>query len=417
MNILYINHYAGSSEMGMDFRPYYLAREWVKMGHNVRIVAGDYSHLRQKNPEVCKDFQEEVIDDINYTWIKTGKYEGNGVVRAFTMFRFVYKLRANAGMIAEKWRPEVVITSSTYPLDTYAGQKIKKKTRKQGIRQGKGATLIHEVHDMWPATLYEVGGMSKWNPFVVLMQIAENSAYRHCDKCVSLLPYAEEYMLKHGLAAGKFVNIQNGIVEEDWESYEKIPSEHKNFFKEKSNKFIVGYFGGHAVSNALDKALEVAGEFKKRDKDRIQFVFVGDGAEKQRLINKAKSEKLNNIEFLAPINKKAIPDLLKHFDCSYMTGAGSPLYRFGLCPNKMYDSMMAALPVVCAFNTPDTLVKETGCGIQCNPEVTEEVVAAIDKIASMSEEERKALGKKGQKRILKDFTYNRLASQFAELFQ
>ena len=44
-------------------------------------------------------------------------------------------------------------------------------------------------------------------------------------------------------------------------------------------------------------------------------------------------------------------------------------------------------------------------------------MAAIDKIASMSEEERKALGKKGQKRILKDFTYNRLASQFAELFQ
>ena len=79
--------------------------------------------------------------------------------------------------------------------------------------------------------------------------------------------------------------------------------------------------------------------------------------------------------------------------------------------------MMAALPVVCAFNTPDTLVKETGCGIQCNPESTEEVVAAIDKIASMSEEERKALGKKGQKRILKDFTYKRLATQFAELFQ
>ena len=134
MNILYINHYAGSPEMGMEFRPYYLAREWVKMGHNVRIVAGDYSHLRQKNPDVSKDFQEEMIDDINYTWIKTGKYEGNGVARALTMFRFVYKLRANAGMIADKWRPDVVITSSTYPLDTYAGQKIKRITKRNGLR-------------------------------------------------------------------------------------------------------------------------------------------------------------------------------------------------------------------------------------------------------------------------------------------
>ena len=52
MNILYINHYAGSPEMGMEFRTYYLASEWVKMGHNVTIIAGDYSHLRRKNPKL-----------------------------------------------------------------------------------------------------------------------------------------------------------------------------------------------------------------------------------------------------------------------------------------------------------------------------------------------------------------------------
>ncbi len=32
MNILLINHYAGSPELGMEFRPYYMAKEWVKMG-------------------------------------------------------------------------------------------------------------------------------------------------------------------------------------------------------------------------------------------------------------------------------------------------------------------------------------------------------------------------------------------------
>ena len=31
MNILIINHYAGSPEMGMEFRPYYFARAWVTM--------------------------------------------------------------------------------------------------------------------------------------------------------------------------------------------------------------------------------------------------------------------------------------------------------------------------------------------------------------------------------------------------
>ena len=112
--------------MGMEFRPYYLSEEWIKMGHSVRILAADYSHLRLKNPDVKKDFQEEMIDGITYDWIKTGTYEGNGVARALTMFRFVRKIREKARWIAKNWKPDVVITSSTYPLDIYAGQKIKK---------------------------------------------------------------------------------------------------------------------------------------------------------------------------------------------------------------------------------------------------------------------------------------------------
>ena len=50
MNILIINHYAGSPEMGMEFRPYYFAKEWTAMGHRVDIIAADFSHLRRVNP-------------------------------------------------------------------------------------------------------------------------------------------------------------------------------------------------------------------------------------------------------------------------------------------------------------------------------------------------------------------------------
>ena len=50
MNILLINHYAGSPDLGMEFRPYYMAKEWQKAGHHVRIVGGSFSHLRKKQP-------------------------------------------------------------------------------------------------------------------------------------------------------------------------------------------------------------------------------------------------------------------------------------------------------------------------------------------------------------------------------
>ena len=51
MNILLINHYAGSPELGMEFRPYYMAKEWVKAGHQVLIVGGSFSHLRKVQPQ------------------------------------------------------------------------------------------------------------------------------------------------------------------------------------------------------------------------------------------------------------------------------------------------------------------------------------------------------------------------------
>ena len=394
--------------MGMEFRPYYLSREWAKMGHKVTIIAGDYSHLRKTNPCVNKDFQKEIIDGIEYVWIKTGSYSGNGIARAKTMGRFVKKLFCNAKKISRKWKPDVVIASSTYPLDTYPAQRIAKLSE---------AKYIHEVHDMWPSTLYEVGGMSKLNPFVVVMQIAENSAYKHCDKCVALLPYSKRYMVKHGLAPNKFVNIQNGIAEDEWAEFEKIPDEHRVFFENHKDKFIVGYFGGHAISNALDWSLDVAKEFQDMNGySDIAFVFVGDGVEKNRLIERTKAERINNVIFLPPVNKKAVPDLLNYFDCSYMTGMKSPLYRFGLCLNKMYDSMMAGLPIVCAYDTPDTLVKRFECGYQCNPENKDEVVKAISNIRDMNEKDRKDMGNKGKNAALHFFTYRRIASKFAKNF-
>lgn len=407
MNIVLINHYAGSPDMGMEFRPYYLAREWVKMGHRVRIIAGDFSHLRIRNPKVKKDFQRENIDGIEYYWVRTGDYQGNGVKRALTMFRFVGKLWLSAGKIAEKWKPDVVITSSTYPLDTYAGQRIAKKA---------GARLIHEVHDMWPATLYEIGGMSRNNPFVLLMQAAENSAYRHSDKIVSLLPMAKEYMIKHGMEPDKFEHISNGVVEEEWENAEPLPDKHIKFFQEKKKegKFIVGYFGGHALSNALDILLDTAKLVNDSD---IIFVLVGDGVEKNRLLQRTKNEKINNIFFLPSVRKKSIPELIKMFDCVYAGSQESPLYRFGICFNKIYDSMMGGKPIICAITTAYSPVSEYKCGYMLNSGDLIGISNSIQKLKQMNYEDRVKFGINGTSAAKQFFTYRQLALQFNLLFK
>ena len=405
MNILLINHYAGSTEMGMEFRPYYFAREWLKRGHRVTIIAGDYSHLRIKNPEIKKDFQKEVIDNIQYCWVRTGPYEGNGVKRALTMFRFVYKLWMNAKRIANSIKPDVVITSSTYPLDTFAGQKIAKLC---------GARLIHEVHDMWPATLVELGGMKRYNPFVILMQLGEDSAYRKSDYVVSILPCAKEYMVKHGMAEYKFINIQNGIVLSEWEKNTKIPEQHQKVLSGlKEDNFIVGYFGGHALSNALDVLLDAA---KGISNSKIKFVLVGNGVEKSRLVKRAQDEKIENIIFLDPVEKASIGDLASYFDCSYLGSLKSSLYRFGVSPNKMYDSMMAGKPIVCVIDTPECLVEKYKCGIVVKSGKASEIQDAVEQLYNMPENERKEMGMRGKEAVLKHYNYIVLAEEFEKIF-
>lgn len=70
MNILLINHYAGSVRHGMEFRPYYLAREWVRDGHSVRITAASFSHVRSRQPSLVDASSPtiEVLDGIEYFW-------------------------------------------------------------------------------------------------------------------------------------------------------------------------------------------------------------------------------------------------------------------------------------------------------------------------------------------------------------
>ena len=412
MNILYIEHYAGSPEMGMEFRPYYLASEWVKMGHHVWIIAADYSHLRRENPVVEEDFKEQELDGITYVWIKTGTYEGNGLARALTMFRFVHKLRKNARWIAIKYKPDVIITSSTYPLDTYAGQKIKKWTKKVDDRKANGAILIHEVHDMWPVTLIEIGGMKRSNPFVILMQMGENSFCKNSDYIVSLLCAAKDYFIHHGMAESKFKVVLNGIVTEEWDNPDDLPEEHRILLDslQDEGKFIICFFGSITKSYALDYLISAQ---KKMKSNKTAVVVVGEGNQLEEL----KKVNVSGVFFLPKIAKRAVPSLMKYIDCCYIGALRNKMFRFGICMNKLFDSMMSGKPILYAVDAPNNYINEYSCGITVEAENTDALIEGIKKMLDFSEEERRRMGENGRQAVMDHFTYDRLAVQFADLFQ
>jgi glycosyltransferase involved in cell wall biosynthesis len=404
LNILLINHYAGSVRHGMEFRPYYLAREWVRQGHRVRIVASSQSHIRAQAPDMAgRDRSEQNIDGVDYTWFATPAYRGNGVRRILNMLSFVWRLLREGRALAEDERPDVVIASSTYPLDIWPAHRIARLA---------GARLLFEVHDLWPLSPMELGGYSRWHPFIMLLQAAENYACRNADAVVSILPKVRAHLEAHGMAPHKLHIVPNGADPAEWLGADTaIGTQAENTLARAraTADCIVGYAGTHGLANALDTLLDAALLLRGH---RVAFVLAGGGPEKQRLQLRARSLGLDNVHFLDPVPKHQVPALLRRFDLAYIGWQRQPLYRFGIAPNKLIDYMMAARPVLHAVEAGNDPVADAGCGITLAPEDPQALASAIVQLADTSAAERAAMGQRGQRYALDNLSYPVLGDRF-----
>lgn len=405
MDILYIFHYAGSPEYGMSFRPYYMSREWIKQGHNVTIIASSFSHLRQKNPTVTEDFQEEMIDGIRYVWLKGNVYVG-AIARIKNIASYVWKLQRNAKKIALKFHPNLVIASSTYPLDNVPAHKIAKLA---------GAKHCYEAHDIWPLSPMVIGGYSKWHPFIMVMQWAENFACRKSDKVISLLWNSETHYKECGLPEGRFACVPNGYAADEWDDNAtelSLPDEHEALFSSLKNKLVVGFAGGFAASGAMMTMVEAA-NLLKNSKD-IHFVMVGKGPEEENYEVAIKKYGLTNVHILPAVPKKLVPAVNKHFDIAYMGGVHSVLHKFGTSYNKMTDYMLAGKPIIQAIDEPGSIVSKTGCGIQVEAEKPQKVAEAIITLSHLTPDERIKMGLKGKEFAENNLSWEVLSKRFLD---
>jgi glycosyltransferase involved in cell wall biosynthesis len=405
MRILLINHYAGSTRHGMEFRPFYMAREWTRAGHEVLVLAASYSHVRSVQPEFVGPMLDENIESIHYRWYSTPKYRGNGIGRVLNMLSFLRRVWSDARRIAREFHPDVVIASSTYPMDIWPARRIARLA---------GSKLVFEVHDLWPLSPMELGRMSKWHPFIQWVQIAEDAALRHADKVISMLPKTLDHMRSRGMAANKFAYVPNGVDESEWtETPLPLPADLQEWLDDvkASGIPIVGYAGSHGLANALDALLDAARQLS----GKAQVLLVGEGPERKRLLDRAANEGLTNIAWFAPIPKRAIPTLLGSIDIAYIGLLPEPLFRFGISPNKLIDYMMAGKPVVMAIAAGNDPVAEAGCGISVPPNDTAAIAQAVLRLTKMTTEARASMGMAGRRFILENQTYRVLAKRFLDV--
>ncbi len=407
MRILYLNHYAGSPQHGMEYRPYYLAREWVRGGHEVQLVAASYSHVRTRQPDMDGGApRDETIAGIAYRWLPTPRYAGNGIGRVRNIAAFLGRLWRESSRWADAWRPDAVIASSTYPMDIWVARRIARRAR---------AKLVYEVHDLWPASPIELSGMSPRHPFIMLCQKAENDAYRDADVVVSMLPKVSAHMAEHGLDLRKLHVVPNGISLDDWgevDGGELAPALAAHLEALRSaGRTVVGYAGSHGLPNALDTLLDAAALLRET---KLSFVLVGDGHEKERLARRVRDEQLTNVAMFAPIPKAQIPSLLSAFDIAYIGWQRVPIYRFGIAPNKLMDYMMARRAVLHSVDAGNDPVAEAGCGLTVPPESPRAVADGLMQLAASSPADRALIGERGRAFVLANHTYPVLARRFIE---
>ena len=404
MNLLLVNHYAGSPALGMEYRPYCLAREWVRMGHRVLIVGATWSHVRARQPEAG----DETIDGIGYRWLPAPRYQGNGVGRVWNIWRFLAQLWRQAPRLAAEFRPDAVIASSTYPMDIWVARRIARLAR---------AKLVYEVHDLWPLSPIELSGMSPRHPFIRLCQAAEDAAYRDADVVISMLPKVHDHMAAHGLDLRKLTIVPNGIAPEDWQRPpEPLRADVAAAIAghRAAGRTVVGYAGSMGAPNALGVLLDAA---KALTGDAIGFVLVGDGHERAALARRIAAEGLQQVQLLPPIPKAEIPALLGAIDIAYIGWQRVPIYRFGIAPNKLMDYLMAGCAVLHSVQAGNDPVADAGCGLTVAPEDPAAVAQGLQQLAALTAAERRAMGERGRAYVLAHHAWPVLARRFVEALQ
>ena len=390
----------------MEFRPYYFAKKWVELGHNVTIFSASYTHIRYQQPVVQSNYQTHNIDNVKYVFFKTISYRGNGFGRIINIFQFLYLIfRYYKKIIKES--PDTIIASSTYPFDLLIGKYLSNKY---------DSKLVYEVHDLWPLSITELHGYSSINPAIFLMQINENYNYKNADYVISMLPNAKEYMISHGLSSEKFNYIPNGYEKEKRKEKSKFPTLLRmqlDKIKAKEKK-IIGYAGYHHTQNSLMCLIKTA-EIASRE--NIHFFLIGDGPEKSDLEEYAKIKFLNNVSFFPPVPKNIVQEVLSEFDFLYIGFVGSKLYEYGIAPNKLLDYLMSGKPVLLSGSASNNIVEIANAGESVEPDSPEKIYSALKKMMEYNTNRLQQIKMTSKAYVRKHHNFDILAKRFISVME
>lgn len=403
MKIWIFNHYAVAPGQAGGTRHFDLAKNIVESGdHQVTIFASSFSY--QKLEETIRYSEKEYTQTSEYSevffrWIKTHPYKRNDLNRVWNIVTYAYRAYQLGKRLEEK--PDVIIGSLVHPLAALVGYWLAKK---------KGSIFYFEERDLWPQTLIDLGKISPKNPVIFLLSWLEKFLYKKASRIIVLFDKAVDYVQSRGIQPDKVMHLPNGVDLARYESAEDIalPEELENIFQSLSGKFIGAYLGSHGLANHLDALLDAANRL--RDHSDIHFLLIGDGPEKERLMKRKTVEELHNVTFFPSIKKEYVPVVLKRVHVGLLPLKNSPVFKWGISPNKLFDYMASELPVILLCDLDGTPVEASGGGIVVKTDFAENLAKGMLQL-SASPAEAKRLGKKAKEYVYTHHAWHLLSAK------
>jgi glycosyltransferase involved in cell wall biosynthesis len=250
------------------------------------------------------------------------------------------------------------------------------------------ARLVYDSHELWlgsPKYLREMSALGRLRD-----RLTERALVYAADAVIHVTPGRAEVMQEMYPRIRKM-----HIVENCPEVTEKLTSDRlRETSGAPAGAALVLYQGILANERGLENLLEAARELRG---ENLRIVLVGHDCTGGRLPAMATATDLAGIvTLLPPVKSEELPLLTAGADMGLILFQNTCLNHYYSLPNKLYEYMMAGIPVI-ASDLPEIarVVRDNGCGILVDPEDPASIALGIRDLLSRPAE-RLSMGQRAR---------------------
>lgn len=400
MKILFITDNFAPEVNAPATRTYEHVKEWIKdKDIEVTIItcAPNFPHGKVYDGYKNKLYQKEYIDGIEVIRVWSYITSNSGFIKrildyvSFGVMAFFIGLFKNY---------DLIIATSPQFFTTWAAWGLNKIKRKP---------WIFELRDLWPESIKTVGAMKQGRIIDTLEKI-ELGLYRSCDKVIAVTDAFKTNLINRGINEDKIEVVTNGSNMELFSPREKNQELLKSLNLE--NKFIIGYIGTHGMAHSLDF---IVNSLSKVKDENIHFLFIGDGAMKQRIVDIANKLNLKNVTFLNPIKKDDVPEYLGICDVSLAPLKKEDNFKT-VIPSKIFEASAMQKPTLLGVEgQAQEIIENHNAGLCFEPENEKDF---IEKVQILKNNKEKYIElQKGCEQLAIDYDRKRLAKKMLEIIK